>query len=62
MADPKLGLSVRLWNGTVMDVDRPTKPELGHPLEVHIGGTPYVHVSNDPDGTWVYAPRDVKHR
>ena len=30
--------------------------------EIYIGGQPYAHVSDDADGTWIYAPRNVQHR
>lgn len=46
---------------TPVDVAAGEKYEDKRP-EVHIGGVAYVHVYDALDGTWVYAPRDVKLR
>lgn len=41
--------------------DEPYDPQFPA-REVHIGGQPYVHTCDAPDGSWIYAPRDAKHR
>lgn len=41
--------------------DEPHDPQFPQ-REVHIGGQPYVHTIDAPDGAWIYAPRDAKHR
>lgn len=38
--------------------DTPSDPK----QEIHIGGVPYHHVADAPNGLWIYAPRDVTRR
>lgn len=46
----------------IADVSSVDEPYGEKSPEVHIGGVAYVHVYDAADGTWVYAPRDVRLR